>query len=115
MKADRFGATGKGRRRPGEMNKTEAAYFEHLKSRDDIVQIQFESVKFRLAHNCHYTPDFMVMTSDCSIEFHEIKGSAAIFQDDAKVKIKVAAQKFPFKFVVVMPKKGGQWSVDEVK
>lgn len=117
MKADKFGATAKGRRAPGQMNKTEAAYYEYLKARGDVAVIEFEKTSFRLAERCTYTPDFMVVLKDGEAQFHEVKGSKAIFQDDAKVKIKVAAGMVPFRFFVAIPAKGrkGQWDIEEVK
>ena len=48
-----------------------------------------------------------------ALEFHEVKG---FWRDDARVKIKVAAEHFPFKFVAVRKKKlseGGGWDVEE--
>lgn len=104
-----------GRLKTGQMNKTEAAYAAHLevqKSLGDILWYKFEGVKVRLADNTFYTPDFAVMTHDGSLEMHEVKGH---WQDDARVKIKVAADQYPFKFIAVkvLPKKdGGGWSVE---
>ena len=117
MKANKFGATAKGRKKPGVMNKTEAAYFEYLKSRDDVEEIEYEMTSFGLAPGCKYTPDFLVMLKDGEVQFHEVKGARAIFQDDAKVKIKVAASMVPFRFFVVFPSKTkkGEWDIEEVK
>lgn len=98
----------KGRLKTGEMNKTETKYAEYLKQlqqNGDICWWKFESIKFRLADNCFYTPDFIILNNDCSVEIHEVKGAKAIFQDDAKVKIKVAAENFPFRFKVIYPNK----------
>lgn len=70
-------------------------------------------MKFRLADNTFYTPDFAVMMPDGQIEIHEVKG---YWQDDARAKIKIAADMYPFKFIAlkVRPKKdGGGWSVEE--
>lgn len=105
-----------GRLKTGQMNKTEAAYAAHLeaqKSLGDILWYKFEGVKVRLADNTFYTPDFAVMSHDGSLEMREVKGH---WQDDARVKIKVAADQYPFKFIAVKvrPKKdGGGWSVEE--
>jgi len=90
-----------GRLKPGEMNKTEAAYESHLSALQfagEISWYKFEGLKFRLADNTFYTPDFAVMRSDGVIELHEVKG---FFTDDARVKIKVAASLYPFAFIVV--------------
>lgn len=110
----------KGRLKRGERNKTEAAYEQHLemlKRAGEILWYAFEGIKFRLADKTFYTPDFAVMNADGEIEIKEIKGSMAIFQDDAKVKIKVAAEMYPFRFFVVVPKlkrDGGGWEVNHV-
>lgn len=108
-----------GRLKTGEMNKLEAqykAYLERLKASDDIVWYAFEGIKFRLADRTTYTPDFMVMMKDGELQAHEVKGAKIIFQDDAKVKIKVAAEMFPIKFLAVFPipqNKGGGWEFVE--
>lgn len=109
----------KGRHKPGVMNKTEAAYAMELEVRHrsgDIAWYAFEAVTLKLAFDTRYSPDFVVMRSDGQIECHEVKGrtkiggkEAAYCMDDAKVKIKVAAEKFPFKFILVFPGVGGAW------
>ena len=109
----------KGRLKAGERNKTEAryeAYLEMQKRAGRIIRYDFEAVTLKLAKDTRYTPDFMVMLPDGTIEFHEVKGAWAIFQDDAKVKIKVASAMFPFRFLAVAPipvKNGGGWDVKE--
>jgi len=93
-----------GRLKQGAMNKTEAAYarlLETRKSAGEIAWYKFEGLKFRLADNTFYTPDFAVMLSDGSMELHEVKG---YWQDDARVKIKIAADLYPFQFVAVYMK-----------
>ena len=108
-----------GRLKAGEMNKTEAAYKERLQSMlnaGEILWFKFEGVKLRLADNTFYSPDFAVMDKLGQIEMHEVKGARKIFQDDAKVKIKVAAELYPFKFIAAFPipkNKGGGWEFDE--
>ena len=98
---------------PGAMNKTEQAYRDYLElhKRDGLIrEYRFEAVKLRLANRTFYTPDFMVITNDNTIELHEVKG---FWEDDARVKIKVAAeQHWWFKFVAIQ-KKGGGWKVEE--
>jgi hypothetical protein len=104
-----------GRLPVGTMNKTEAAYERDLRDAQTLGDIQwylFEGVKLRLADNCFYTPDFVVMASDDVLECHEVKG---FWSDDARVKIKVAAQRFPFRFKAVKArakKHGGGWEVE---
>src|SRR6266567_7806807 len=56
-----------GRLKTGEMNKTEAAYDQHLWQRffaKEILWHKFEAVKLRLADNTFLTVDFAVMRAD---------------------------------------------------
>jgi hypothetical protein len=103
----------KGRRRlQVGMNKTEAIYAEYLELRKLAGEIQsyaFEAYKLRLAAKTFYTPDFAVLLADDTLEFHEVKGH---WEDDARVKIKVAAEIFPHRFVAVQ-RKAGQWKFEE--
>lgn len=104
-----------GRLKSGERNKTEAAYEQALEARriaGEVLWYRFEGVKLRLADNTFYTPDFAVMRANGQIEMHEVKG---FWQDDARVKIKVAADSYPFLFLAVKPKAkkdGGGWSYE---
>jgi hypothetical protein len=102
------------RRVPGTMNKTEHAYMtDVLAARmlaGEIVNWWFEGVTLKLAKDTRYTPDFLVMLSDGTLECHEVKG---FMRDDANVKLKVAAQMFPLKFVLVKKDKEG-WHITEV-
>lgn len=105
-----------GRLKTGVMNKAEAAYaarLELLRRGGEIAWYRFEGVKLRLADNTFYTPDFAVMAADGVMEMHEVKG---FWTDDARVKIKVAADQYPFRFMAfkVLPKKsGGGWAREE--
>lgn len=104
------------RRHPGEMNKTETAYATHLDQRiaaGEIAAYWFERLTLKLAADTRYTPDFMVQLHCGTIEIHEVKG---FWEDDALVKIKVAASLFPFRFIAVSAiakKAGGGWSIRE--
>jgi len=105
-----------GRLKVGAMNKTEAAYAATLDQRraaGEVAWFKFEGLKFRLADNTFYTPDFAVMLADGMLEAHEVKG---FWQDDARAKIKIAADLYPLRFVAIRakPKKeGGGWAVEE--
>jgi len=104
-----------GRLPAGTMNKTEAAYasfLDTLVACKDVVWWKFEAVKLRLAEKTFYSPDFLVMRSDGSLECHEVKGH---WEDDARVKIKVAASIYPMQFIAVQQLakgKGGGWKVE---
>jgi hypothetical protein len=105
-----------GRLKTGQMNKTEQAYAERLKLLQHagaIAWFKFEGIKLRLADKTFYSPDFAVMLANGELEMHEVKG---FWQDDARAKIKIAADLYPFRFIAVKvkPKKdGGGWAVEE--
>lgn len=112
----RIGLQALGRLKIGTLNKTEQAYEALLKDwqRCGIVAwFKFEGVKLRLADNTFYTPDFAVMLANGQMEMHEVKG---FWQDDARAKIKIAADLYPFRFLAVRPKPkkdGGGWDKEE--
>ena len=101
-----------GRLKTGAMNKTESAYSQYLETlrhAGEIVWFKFEGVKLRLADNTFYTPDFVVMGANGLIEMHEVKG---FWMDDARAKIKIAADMYPFRFLAIKAKakkNGGGW------
>jgi hypothetical protein len=102
-----------GRLPKGKMNKTEeayAAYLELLKRAGEIQWYGFEAVKLRLADKTFYDTDFLVLSQDRTIEIHEVKG---FWQDDARVKIKVAASQFPFFKFSAFKKKGSGWERED--
>ena len=99
-------------RKPGTMNKMEAAYSDHLAARKlagEILDYRFEALKFRLADNTTLTPDFIVLMPDGLIEAHDVKGS--FFPEHNRVKWKVAVDQYPwFSWVLVRKqalKRGG--------
>lgn len=110
----------KGRLKAGTLNRTEQSYRSYLETEKQCGRIEaywFESLKLKIADGtCWYTPDFMVLRPNGDLELHEVKGSPAIFADDAKVKCKSAATQYPFKLIVVYPrskKSGGGWDIQE--
>lgn len=101
-----------GRLKQGEMNKTEAAYANLLETKKrigEVVWYEFEPMNLRIADKCFYSVDFLVMLSNGQLECHEVKG---YWTDDALVKIKAAAEKFPFRFVSKRLVKG-EWETRE--
>lgn len=104
-----------GRLKTGERNKTEQAYEDYLallQQAGRVLWFKFEGVKLRLADNTFYTPDFAVMLDNGQMEMHEVKG---FWHDDARVKIKVAAELYPFRFLAAKPKAkkdGGGWEIE---
>lgn len=91
------------RRVAGQMNRLEQRYADEILAPKlqvgVILAYAFEAVTLKLGDDCRYTPDFMVIEQDETITFIECKG---FWRDDAKVKIRVAAEKFPmFRFRAV--------------
>jgi hypothetical protein len=103
-----------GRLKAGQMNKTEAAYanyLEGLKHAGEVLWYRFEGVKLRLADNTVLTIDFAVMPISMQLEMHEVKG---FMIDDANVKLKIAAEAYPFVFKLIKRAKWGLWETTEV-
>lgn len=103
-----------GRLKSGQMNKLEGAYAEHLKALQRAGEVnwwRFEGIKLRLADKTFFNVDFAVMLSNGELQMHEVKG---FMMDDANVKLKVAADLYPFRFMLVRKAKGGQWTITEV-
>jgi hypothetical protein len=100
------------RQRKRGMNRWEEAYANHLSQLEDLLQIEtywFEPIKLKLADGTYYTPDFGVMRGG-KLEFHEVKG---FMREAARVRLNVAAEKFPFPFYLVKKARIG-WSVNRV-
>ena len=104
-----------GRLKPGAMNKTETAYSTTLeieKRAGAVLWYKFEGMKFRLADNTFYTPDFIVLLADGTMQAREVKG---FWTDDSRAKIKIAADMYPIEFVAIQAqsrKEGGGWKVE---
>jgi hypothetical protein len=95
------------------MNGTEKWYAEILHKRQlagEIVGYWFEGIKFKLGENVYYMPDFIVQLANMELEAHEVKGH---WEDKARVKIKVAADKFPLRFIAIKKGKGGVMEIEE--
>ena len=103
------------------MNKTEVRYVNEVLTPElyakEILAWKFEPLKFILSMNVKgkrnsvtYKPDFLVVHFD-RFEFVEVKakrGDWTSMRDDARVKINVCAELFPwFEFNVVYLTKGG--------
>jgi hypothetical protein len=85
----------------GGMNRLESRYAAVLDARKSAGEIRnywWDCINLRIGANCFYRTDFLVMASDCTLELHETKG---FMRDDALVKLKIVADKFPFRVYVV--------------
>jgi hypothetical protein len=98
------------------MNRLEAAYAEYLEAlrlEGQVSAWRFDVVKLRLADKTFLTPDFFVVLADGLCEFHETKG---FMEEDANVKLKVAAELYPwFAFrLVTRKRKNDPWTIREI-
>jgi hypothetical protein len=112
-------ATRRPRHTTGTMNRLEAKYAAHLglrKTAGEIVDWRFEPMKLRLARATFLDVDFLVVTGAVrsEVELHEVKGH---WEDDARVKIKVAAKEFAWwRFVGVQwDKTAKDWKYEEFR
>jgi len=100
-------------KRPGVMNKLEEAYswaLEADRRAGLLTWYAYEAITLRIAHDCRYTPDFAVRTAGGQLEFHEVKG---YMREDARIKLRVAASMFPFRFLLARRASAG-WVIEEV-
>lgn len=100
---------------PGGQNKTEAAFqveLESMRLAGDVQWYGFECFNLRLAKKTWYRPDFPALMKDGIWTMWEVKGW---MREDARVKIKIAAEKYRmFRFVVVRRIKG-RWEYEEIR
>jgi len=83
-----------------------AAVLDALVAAGEAVSWRYEALKFRLADGVWYTPDFVVLMADGSLQVVEVKG---FLRDDARVKFKVAAGQFPEYEWAMLRKVKGEW------
>jgi hypothetical protein len=98
----------------GKMNKMEKAYANVLETRkrDGLIRdFKFEALKLRLADLTFVTFDYLVIAADDVLELHEVKG---FWEDDARVKVKVAAEQFPWFRFLGITRRRGEWLTEEI-
>lgn len=86
----------------GVPNRTEQRFLdwcEERKATGEFAIVRFEKITLVLASGVRYTPDVWVVLRTGEVVCYEVKG---FMQEDARVKLRVAAQSFPeFSFVLV--------------
>lgn len=98
---------------PAEGNKTEVAFGLWLASslqRGETLWYAYEPWKLRLAKRAWYTPDFISLTNLGILVVWEVKG---FWRDDARVKIKVAAETYKFLKFVAVTRGKERWEFEE--
>lgn len=109
-----------GRKKKGEMNATEAKYANYLRGlviAGEVLWWKFEGIKLILADRTTLSVDFNVMEKSGLLVMVDVKGCKAIIEEDAKVKMKVAAEQYPFIFRYAFPrtqKEGGGWTHEDI-
>jgi len=89
-----------------------AAYLDSLVYAGDVLAWRYEPMSLRLADRTTYTPDFLLILPDGTLELHETKG---FWREKAWIKYKIAAEQYPwFVFACVMKSKGGVWQIKKV-
>ena len=100
------------------MNGLEARFAEQLeawKLAGEICWWDFEPIRLRLADGCWFKPDFLsvpgIDQEDTSITLFETKG---FMREAARIRIRVAAEKYPFFRFVIVRWKNSEWDFEEV-
>jgi hypothetical protein len=110
------------------MNATERRYYEQrIRPREitrEVLWWAFEPWGLRLGEKCSYSPDFVLLVADGSIECHEVKAgwrssNGQVGQEASRVRLRAAASRFPFLIFVCAaekPKREGHgWVVEEIQ
>jgi hypothetical protein len=91
-----------------------AGYLHVLMLAGDILLYRYEPMTFSLG-GVRYTPDFMVLQKDSSVEFHEVKGfSKQLLSRAGMVKVKVAANHYPWWKFVLVTRFRSEWRMREL-
>lgn len=95
------------------LNKTETAFLAYLKENftDASTHITAQGLTLKLANGVRYTPDFIVVYGKGEITAYETKG---FMRDDAGVKIKVAAQQWPWITFYLVTRRKKEWQIEKV-
>ncbi|CAM8631350.1 hypothetical protein [Sphingobium cupriresistens] len=107
-----------GRMKSGEKNQTEQRYEDEVllpgRLTGDILWYRFEGVKLRLADNTFLTVDYAVLPKDGVLTMIDVKGGPGVVTEDARVKMRVAADTYPFVFQMTWPNRRHGWIVEEI-
>lgn len=96
------------------MNGLEAKFMAELEravTGSDYSWVGFERIQLKLADRTTYTPDFAVVGPSGEMVMYEVKG---FWRDDARVKLKVAAEQFPFFTFYAVTLKKREWQYERI-
>ncbi len=115
MKPKAYGA----RHVPGTMNRLEAAFAQRLEARKlagEVAWYRFEAMTIRLVDRdnlTRFTPDFLVQLADGELVVYEVKGG--LFPEHNRLKLKLAADQYPFRFILARrPRKAEPWTEEDI-
>ena len=94
------------------MNKTERRFYEFLQAQSDIVHIDFNVWRCKIAEGAWYKPDFLVIRDTGRVEIYEVKG---FWRSRDRVRTKVAASSYPYFNWFGAQYEKGQWKFEEFK
>lgn len=100
--------------KPTGLNKTEGRYHDQLvlqQARGEVLWFAAHAITLVLGHDCRYTPDFLVVPADGVLTCIEVKGDYIRSGDDGMVKLRSAAEAFPFRFQRAQLKAQGGWEL----
>lgn len=103
---------GKAKRGANKWEQEFGAILEAQLREGTLIWYQFEALRFRLADGAYYKPDYVALTATGMLLVFECKG---FWREAARVRIKVAADRHPFKFAAVRKKlvrEGGGWEYE---
>lgn len=88
-----------------------AGYLEALRHTGEIRTVRYEAIRLELAPNTTILVDFFVELPDRTCELHEVKG---FMREDAWIKLKVGAARWPHYRWFVVTRRKGDWIVKRV-
>ena len=100
--------------RPSGRSRLQASYAEELELRRIAGEIRLfreEAISLRLATRTWIRPDFLVWAPHGCLEFHEVKGH---WEDDARAKLKIAAELHAWASFVAVTRRAGAWQFERL-
>jgi hypothetical protein len=87
-----------------------AGILEARKASGEVLWYMFQPMGLNIGTGAKYRPDFGVLLSSGEFVFYETKG---FWREASRVRIKVAAALFPFRFIAVKWSKKDGWDYEE--
>lgn len=101
-----------------KLNKTEARYLARLRTLG-YPWIGVQNITLKLGHDSRLTIDFFLISENGELEAHDTKARTKkgkiLVEDDAQVKMAVAARLFPFIRFFIVTEDGGNWTKKPIK